>query len=74
MPKKKKWYPVAGMCGKCQDLMVTVRPRHFVSCKCNESSIDAGDEYYFRYNGLVAHLWKLRAPRKGQAMSWKKIK
>lgn len=75
MTKPKRFLPYAATCGKCGDLIVTTRPRHFVSCKCGLSSIDAGDGYYWRGVGLVSQVWKMRRPTKAKPhASWQNLK
>lgn len=71
---KKKFYPIAATCADCKDLMITCRMGHFVSCKCGASSIDAGDEYYWRAVGAIEKVWKLRPIKKGVHSSWKLLK
>ena len=57
---RNQFLPYAATCSVCDDLMVTVKPRHFVTCKCGKSNLDAGDGYYWRCGGQVAQVWKLR--------------
>ena len=34
----------------CDSLILLLRPRAYVSCKCGNTSVDAGDGYYHRIN------------------------
>lgn len=70
--KPKMFLPYAATCGSCKDLMVTVRPRHFVTCKCGDSNLDAGDGIYWRCGGNIDKVWKLR--RSSKYTSWKLMK
>lgn len=58
--KRPLFRPYAATCGICHDLMVTLRPRHFVSCKCGASNLDAGDGLYWRCGGSIDDVWQLR--------------
>ena len=75
-PKKAKvmFLPYAATCNHCDDLMVTVRPRHFVTCSCGASNLDAGDGYYWRCGGEISQVWKLRKGTLANPYtSWKRI-
>lgn len=34
----------------CDSLILLLKPRWYVSCKCGKTSVDAGDGYYHRLN------------------------
>jgi len=34
----------------CDSLILLLKPRWYVSCKCGKTSVDAGDGYYSRLN------------------------
>lgn len=71
---KRKFYPIAGTCWHCNDLIITVRPGQFKTCNCGKTSIDAGDELYWRAVGAIKSVWKMRKPKANTWVSWRHLK
>lgn len=70
----KSFLPYAATCKSCKDLMITLKPRHFVTCNCGKSNLDAGDGLYWRCGGRIDKVWQLReGTNETPYTSWKLI-
>ena len=47
---KTKFKPFVAHAMCCDTMLLLVRPRAYVTCKCKWTSVDAGDGHYFRTN------------------------
>lgn len=47
-PKMFKPFIARSQC--CDSLLLLMKPRVYVTCKCKKTSVDAGDGYYHRLN------------------------
>lgn len=46
----EKFKPFIAHATCCDSLMLMMRPRAYVSCKCGGTSVDAGNGFYHRLN------------------------
>ena len=68
MPNKKITFkPFVVRSGCCDSILLLIRPKIYLTCKCGNTSIDAGDGYYMRTNiveGTPLPIY-YRQPKKG---------
>lgn len=50
MPKNNPFKMFIAHAKCCDTLLLLLKPRWYVSCKCGKTSVDAGDGYYHRLN------------------------
>lgn len=50
MKKEITFKPFIARANCCDSLLLLMKQRVYVSCKCGKTSVDAGDGYYHRLN------------------------
>lgn len=71
-----KFKPFVAHAQCCDSILLLLRPRAYVGCKCGKTSVDAGDGYYHRLNvhdgvALPPFYWQRK---KGDAVLLRKKK